>query len=187
MAQKWYIQFPDRTVGPITARKLQKLALDGELTSNQMVSLDNEQWFRASKVLGLFSEGPDRGRRGGDAPAPDPVGGDDITFNLARDVAAPRGLNVGSSPVDDAASKAALNGAEKSTEADPSPVGAERPDETSTLVLTTAGKTAGGLPRSLQAARSFSRRALATVPLWMISFRVLPRYGDRDDPWPRPG
>jgi hypothetical protein len=56
MAQKWYIQFHDRTVGPITPRQLHTLARIGELTPRHQVSLDKSHWFVASKVLGLFAD-----------------------------------------------------------------------------------------------------------------------------------
>ena len=56
MGQTWYIQSDERTVGPLSGRQLHAIARSGELTPDSQISLDGRSWFRAAKVLGLFSE-----------------------------------------------------------------------------------------------------------------------------------
>jgi predicted Ser/Thr protein kinase len=174
MAQKWYIQFDDRTVGPITSRKLQKLALDGELTSGHQVSLDNENWFRASKVLGLFPEGSNRRQGAGDVPKTDPGDEDEITIKLDPDEAASRGIRVGPSPVDDAAAKIDRNGASDPIKPEPFPVCKEPSEEAATLVVTRPGESVDRLPLLLRLAKGTALLGKnMAVPLGKIAYRVL--------------
>src|SRR4051794_39763136 len=150
MGQKWYIQFHDRTEGPLTARQLQKLAIAGELTPDHLVSLDNARWFRAIKVLGLFPEGPRREQRESDVSTPIPGEDDEHTLVLDREEVVSRGMRVGPLPVEGAAPKAA-----RGRERDPdrtvvdSSSGSEDPSaEAVTRVATQPGKTEDGFQRS---------------------------------------
>src|SRR5581483_8187752 len=55
MSEEWFIDYPDRLVGPVSADRLRALARAGRLRPGDRVSTDRRSWGPAAAVPGLDS------------------------------------------------------------------------------------------------------------------------------------
>ncbi len=54
MGQQWYVRSPDEETGPYSAGELRRLAAEGSVSPDVLVSIDRQRWIKASQVRGLF-------------------------------------------------------------------------------------------------------------------------------------